>query len=201
MSGLGNLATTVAPPRAVPVRASTRKGRAGSPSIDGLIVEFATASDLRSGMTQLVAGLRRFAGVEQVEWWGPDERGLAPRVRAATGAASGRRSAFPLGAAGTVVVVGNGWSSTLALAIARLAPLVRRRWADERLAEQATRLARANNALEDYADLVACKLKGPLSAALQCPDPQAVTTALDLVDSLLVAARCPGAVVSPGLAA
>lgn len=201
MAGLGSVATIVAPSRAAVVRASARKGRAAGPSVEGLIVEFATTADLRAGMAQLVAGLRGFGGVERVEWWRPDQDGLALRLEAAAGEPGGPRSAFPLGPAGALVIVGNGWSSALALSIARLAPLVRRRWAEERLAEQAARLARANIALQDYANLVACELKAPLSAALRRLDPQAVTGALDLVDSLLVAARCPAAAASTSLAA
>src|SRR5205085_11632100 len=51
-------------------------------------------------------------------------------------------------------------------------------------------LARRNEALEDFAALVAHELKGPLHAALLQDDPSAgVQRALDLIDSLLDAAH------------
>src|SRR5262249_28328888 len=43
----------------------------------------------------------------------------------------------------------------------RLAPVVRRRWAEEQLAVQAAQLAHGNEALDDFASLVAHELKGP----------------------------------------
>jgi signal transduction histidine kinase len=61
---------------------------------------------------------------------------------------------------------------------------------DEWLARAAGQLARRNEALEDFAALVAHELKAPLLAALTADDPAAlVEEALDLVDSLLEAAR------------
>jgi signal transduction histidine kinase len=62
--------------------------------------------------------------------------------------------------------------------------------ADEWLAHAAARLARRNEELEDFAALVAHELKTPLLAALIADDPSVfVEDALDLVDSLLEAAR------------
>jgi signal transduction histidine kinase len=56
--------------------------------------------------------------------------------------------------------------------------------------ELASRLARRNEALEDFAALVAHELKTPLHAALVADDPmRLVEDALDLVDSLLEAAQ------------
>jgi signal transduction histidine kinase len=66
----------------------------------------------------------------------------------------------------------------------------RRRLFEERLTEQAALLARRNEALEDFAALVARELKTPLQAALVADDPSSsVTDALDLVDALLEAAQ------------
>ena len=64
------------------------------------------------------------------------------------------------------------------------------RAAEERLARTAIDLARRNEALEDFAALVAHELKTPLHAALLADDPSShLEDALDLVDALLEAAR------------
>jgi signal transduction histidine kinase len=58
------------------------------------------------------------------------------------------------------------------------------------LANAVSMLARRNEALEDYAALVAHELRNPLLAALQAEDPtEEIERALDLVESLLDAAR------------
>ena len=68
--------------------------------------------------------------------------------------------------------------------------LIRRRRAEERLAQAIMRLARRNEALEEYAALVAHELKTPLHAALVADEASScVGQALELVDSLLEAAR------------
>jgi signal transduction histidine kinase len=60
----------------------------------------------------------------------------------------------------------------------------------DHLAEMTAQLARRNEALEDYAALVAHELKTPLLAALVAEEPSAqIEDALDLVDALLEAAR------------
>jgi len=59
----------------------------------------------------------------------------------------------------------------------------------ERMADATTRLARRNEALEDFAALVAHELKSPLEAALLADDSRRwIVSALDLVESLLQAA-------------
>jgi len=59
----------------------------------------------------------------------------------------------------------------------------------ERMTDATMRLARRNEALEDFATLVAHELKSPLEAALLAPDPRTwIASALDLVESLLQAA-------------
>jgi signal transduction histidine kinase len=58
-----------------------------------------------------------------------------------------------------------------------------------RMTDATMRLARRNEALEDFAALVAHELKSPLQAALMADDPHRwVESALDLVESLLQAA-------------
>jgi len=62
----------------------------------------------------------------------------------------------------------------------------------ERLADATSRLARRNEALEDFVALVAHELKHPLEVALLSDDPRhEIARALDLVESLLEAAREP----------
>jgi signal transduction histidine kinase len=64
----------------------------------------------------------------------------------------------------------------------------------DQLASQAARLARRNEALEDFVSLVAHELKAPLNAALLQENKQAaVEQAIDLVDTLLEAARAEDA--------
>ncbi len=68
--------------------------------------------------------------------------------------------------------------------------VLRRRWTEERLAQAAAQLARRNEALDDFATLVAHELNALLHAALLQDDVSAgVERALELVDSLLDAAR------------
>jgi signal transduction histidine kinase len=69
-------------------------------------------------------------------------------------------------------------------------PVCDRRSVEERLAKVTMRLARRNEALEDFAALVAHELKAPLQAALVADEAaSSIEQALDLVDSLLEAAR------------
>jgi signal transduction histidine kinase len=61
---------------------------------------------------------------------------------------------------------------------------------EELLAGAVMKLARRNEALEEYAALVAHELKAPLQAALATDDPSVfVRQALDLVDTLLALSR------------
>jgi signal transduction histidine kinase len=141
-------------------------------------------------MQAAVESLRRLGGARRVEWWAPTEDGTSFRLEAAEGRGRGRRTVIPAGTAGAIVVTGERWSHALVAAANRLAPQLRRRFADELLAAQAARLARRNEALEDFASLVAHELKAPLHAALLQPDTvDAVEQALGLVDTLLEAAR------------
>jgi signal transduction histidine kinase len=71
------------------------------------------------------------------------------------------------------------------------APLqLRRVRLEEELATHAARLARRNQALEDFAGLVAHDVRSSLLAALRCDEPRdGLARSLDLVDSILDAVR------------
>jgi hypothetical protein len=133
-----------------------RRRRLVAPGLgDRVIVEFAAANDVRSGMAGVVAMLRRGGGAGRVEWWSPADGGSSLRLEVADGHGRGRRVAVPVGPAGVVVVVGGEPGPQLRAAVRRVASVLRRRWTEERLAQQAVRLARRNQALGDFAALVA----------------------------------------------
>lgn len=173
----------------VPDRATPPVPDASALSIK-VVLELATAPDVRSGMARAVGLLVRDGGAERVEWWGPAEDGT-PRCLQAAGARSGGRPAtFPVGPAGTVVVVSHRWGPSLTEAMARLSPVLRRRWTEEQLARSVGGLLRCNEALEEFTALVAHELKAQLHAALLLEDPsEGVRRALDLIDALLEATR------------
>jgi signal transduction histidine kinase len=153
-----------------------------------LVLMLATAHELETGIARAVALLRRACAALRVEWWTPDDDGEL-RLVASDGAGAGQGRRFSLAAAGEVVVIGR-CDPRLAEALARVAPIVRRRYAEERLARAAMRLARRNEALEEFAALVAHELKTPLEAALVADDASSeLERALELVDSLLEAAH------------
>jgi signal transduction histidine kinase len=171
-----------------------RRCRLVAPGLgDRVIVEFAAADDVRSGMARVVAMLRR-GGAGRVEWWSPADNSSSLRLEVADGHGRGRRVAVPAGPAGVVVVVAGGIGPELRAAVRRLAPVLRRRWTEERLAQQAVQLARHNQALGDFAALVAHELKTPLELARRQHDPSVeVERALELVDLLLEAAQAESA--------
>jgi signal transduction histidine kinase len=153
-----------------------------------VVLELATAQELETGIARAVAMLRRASAAERLEWWTSDDEGEM-RLVASDGAGAGAGRRFSLGAAGEVVVVGR-CDPRLSVALARVAPIVRRRCAEERLARATMRLARRNQALEDFAALVAHELKTPLQAALIADDATSeVERALELVDALLEVAH------------
>jgi signal transduction histidine kinase len=161
--------------------------------VEHAVVELATADDVASGLAHVAAMIRRGLGAARVEWWAPDDYG-APELVAAAGDGCGRRRRFTLGAAGTVVVLGGSAYPDLASLLAPVLPIVRRRRAEERLARTTVQLARRNEALEDFAALVAHELKTPLHAALVEDHPsRSVQQALELVDTLLEAAHSTSA--------
>jgi signal transduction histidine kinase len=154
-----------------------------------IVLELATADDVASAMPRVVERLRRRCGAARVEWWaiGDDD---AFELVAAAGTALGERHDVPVEPVGAFVVHGDDLDPRSAEYLRSLAPLIRRRAADDRLYRTAIRLAQRNQALEDFAALVAHELKSPLQAALVAPDPSGfVEDALDLVDTLIEAAR------------
>jgi signal transduction histidine kinase len=153
-----------------------------------VVLALATADDLGSAMVQVVESVYRSSGATRVEWWATDDG--APQPRAAIGIARGSRHDLPLGRAGAFVLHGGRIGPELASALTTAAPIIRRRAAEERLAQTAIDLARRNQALEDFAALVAHELKTPLHAALVADDPSRhVEDALDRVEALLEAAQ------------
>lgn len=175
----------------VAARPSPGHRRTAAALADRLIVEFAGAADVSDGVRRVAASLVRTASVAGTEWWAPAESGSSLVLRAADGRRVGRRSAIPLGPAGTLVAVDAGSEAAIAQALGRLVPLLRHRWTEERLARHASLLARRVEALEDFASLVAHELKAPLQAALLADDAAAgALAALHLVDSVLEAVRC-----------
>jgi len=154
-----------------------------------LVVALATADDLASGMVGVADRIRGTAGADGVEWWARNDDGVL-ELAAATGTPRGRRNSLPIGSIGLFAFHGGCLDPRLQSALASLTPIVRRRAAEERLARTTVQLARRNEALEDFAALVAHELKTPLQAALVADDPSApVEDALDLVDALLEVAR------------
>jgi signal transduction histidine kinase len=154
-----------------------------------VVLALATADDLASAMFRVVESVHRSSGATRVEWWATgDDGGL--QLGAAIGIARGSRHDLPLGRAGAFVLHGGSVEPEVASALMTAAPIIRRRAAEERLARTAIDLARRNEALEDFAALVAHELKTPLHAALFADDPSShLEDALDMVDALLDAAR------------
>jgi signal transduction histidine kinase len=159
-----------------------------------LVYALATADDLAAGMAHVVDSIRLRSDTARVEWWARGEDGGLELV-AAAGAPRGSRENLPLGSAGVFVLHGGRLEPQVEAALMCLTPIVRRRAAEERLALTTMRLARRNQALEDFAALVAHELKTPLQAALVAEDPAGLLEdALDLVEALLEAAQTePGA--------
>jgi signal transduction histidine kinase len=154
-----------------------------------LVLALATADDLASGMGAVVGRIRRDSGAARAEWWAKDEDDALELV-AVDGIARGGCHSLPLGPAGVFVLHGGRLDRQVESALISLAPIIRRRAAEERLARTTIQLAQRNEALEDFAALVAHDLKTPLQAALLADDPSGpVEDALDLVDSLLEAAQ------------
>jgi signal transduction histidine kinase len=150
----------------------------------GLVDTIATAESLEAGLRTVGALLLQEGALAGVEWWIPGDGGSSFRLAFSTGDAKGARTAIPLGPAGALVLAGEP-TPELERDIARLRPLLRRRWIEEQLATHATRLARKNEALEDFAALVAHDVKSSLVYALRSDEPrEAMTRAIELVDSI-----------------
>lgn len=154
-----------------------------------IVLALATADDLAAAMDRVVEAVLRGSGANRVEWWAPGTGGRL-QLRAAIGIDHGRRHDLAIDGAGTFVLYGDRVAAEATSILQIAAPIIRRRAAEERLAQTAVDLARRNQALEDFAALVAHELKAPLQAALLADDPSAdLESALDLVEALLDAAR------------
>jgi signal transduction histidine kinase len=154
-----------------------------------LVLTLATADDVASGMDGVVERIRRDSGAARVEWWADGDDGALELVVAA-GTRGSRHHELQLEHAGVFVLHGGRLDPQIESALMSLKPILRRRTAEERLARTTIQLAQRNEALEDFAALVAHELKTPLQAALVADDPSApVEEALGLVDALLEAAR------------
>jgi signal transduction histidine kinase len=155
------------------------------------LVAVATAEDVESGMRAVVEIVRDVAGARRVEW--REGGGRAARVVAGDRRPGRRSRRLSLGPVGAIVVVDGPRATRAAAVLAAVAPVLRRRWAEERLGRAAAQLAWRNAALEQFAGLVAHELKTPLQAALVAEDPSRwVHEALALIDELLEASREPG---------
>jgi len=154
-----------------------------------MVLALATADDLASGMDAVVGRIRRDSGAARAEWWAEDDHGALELV-AVDGIARGGSHSMPLGPAGVFVLHGGHRDRQVESALTSLAPIIRRRSAEERLARTTLQLARRNETLEDFAALVAHELKTPLETALVADDPsRSVEDAILLVDALLEASR------------
>jgi signal transduction histidine kinase len=148
----------------------------------------ATADDLSAGMLEVVEQTRVAFSAEGVEWWAIGDDGVAALV-AAAGQADGALLRLTLARTGVFFVYGGRLDPAVESELQSLRPIIRRRAAEERLATTAVGLARRNQALEDFAGLIAHELKTPLHAALVADNPlPLLEQALSLVDSLLEAA-------------
>jgi signal transduction histidine kinase len=154
-----------------------------------IVLELATADDLALGMGRVAERIRRSARASGVQWCAVGDDGALEPV-AAAGSPRGPRRELPIGSDGVLVLYGGRVDPDIKSAVMSLASIVRRRTAEERLARKTVELARRNEALEDFAALVAHELKTPLQPALVADDPSSpVEAALDLVDALLEAAQ------------
>jgi signal transduction histidine kinase len=108
---------------------------------------------------------------------------------AVSGTSRGARRTVSLERAGTVVVYSGRVDEVVLSGLSYVAPAIWRRLNEDQLARAAARLARRNEALDEFASLVAHELKAPLHAAMAAEDPvRHVGEALGLVDLLLCAA-------------
>lgn len=172
-----------------PIRQDHREGESLEHQ---LVLELATADDVSSGMARVVERVRSDSGAAGAEWWamGDDD---ALELAATTGTALGAGECLPLGGAGVLVLHDGRLDPEIESALMSLVPILRRRAAEERLARTTIELARRNEALEDFAALVAHELKTPLHAALLADDPSpSVEDALQIVETLLEVAQNEG---------
>jgi signal transduction histidine kinase len=164
------------------------------------LLAVATAGEIHSGMAAVARILRDICAAARVEWREPGRR--SARVVAGAGPARGPAQRLSLGPAGSIVIVDGRRDARVDSVVAAVLPVIRRRYAEARLADTALELSRRSEALEDFASLVAHELKAPLHAALASDDPSTwVQHAVDLVDALLEAAQesSPAGVALPAV--
>jgi signal transduction histidine kinase len=166
-----------------------RDGYVGRDSLHDIVFALATAEDVASAVVRLAEWLSRVSGVSRVELWSIGDDGGSELV-ASAGSPRGRRHNLPLGPAAVLVLHGECFDPNIESALSSLTPILRRLAVDEGLTRTAMQLARRNEALEDFAALVAHELKTPLHAALVADDPSGhVEDALELVEAVLQAAQ------------
>jgi signal transduction histidine kinase len=163
---------------------ATRDGLSGE-----LLEAVAFADGAATGMRRVMERVRRETRAAGVQWWGAGEDGALTRI-ATSGTARGARVTVPFERAGVLMIHGGHVGAAVESALTYIAPLIRRRVNEERLARAVGRLAQRNEALDEFAALVAHELKAPLHGALAAEDPTAsIGQTLDLVDMLLTAAQ------------
>ena len=171
------------------VQFPVREGHVGRDSLREVVLAVATAEDLGSALARLLEWLSQSAGVSGVEWWGLGDDG-EPELLGAAGPVHPKRHNLEQGPAGVLVLHGGRFDPNVESALSCLSSILRRRAAEERLTRRTMQLARRNEALEDFAALVAHELKTPLHAALVADDPSGpVEDALQLVDAVLQASK------------
>jgi signal transduction histidine kinase len=192
--------TALALPGHVAVR-PTRVRPLRSALDDDLLQAVTAAEDLRVGVANAVTVLRRDYAIGGVEWWTPAANGASFQVGSSSGDAVGPRVAVSIGAAGTIVLVGDS-AARVEPAVVRLRPLLHHWWTAEQLAVHVSRLARKTEALEDFAALVAHDVRSSLLSVIDSDaSGESLSKALELVDSILAAARADGAVGGQSLLA
>jgi signal transduction histidine kinase len=158
------------------------------PFASELLELVAFADGPASGMRRVLEAIRVQAGAAGAEWWGRGEDGALARL-AVSGTSRGKRRAVFLDRAGTVVIFAGRVDEAVRYGLSYVAPAIWRRLNEDQLARAAAALARRNEALDEFASLVAHELKAPLHAAMAAEDPiEQVAEALGLVDLLLCAA-------------
>jgi len=154
-----------------------------------VVFALATADDLASGMKHVLELIRRDSLAARVEWWATGDDGAFDLV-VAVGTGRGGRETRQLGRANVLIFHDGRIDQEIETAMGSLTPILRRRAAEERLARTTIQLAQHNEALEDFAALVAHELKTPLEAALVADEPsKSIEDALLLVDALLEASQ------------
>jgi signal transduction histidine kinase len=146
--------------------------------------DLSAPADAGRGLASVLSIARLVSGAARVEWWEGD------RFVAANGFGDGPRCDLELGTFGAFVFYGGHLASRVASALEELLPLFQGLRGAELLAMRVGELVRRNQALEEFAELVAHELKTPLHEALIVADgSKRVQEALELIDALLMTAR------------